>query len=364
LTKTVVTFGEIMGRLCPSGFLRFKQACPGNLEMTFAGAEANVAASICMLGGNARFVTALPDHDISIACLSQLKGLGIDTSAILIRDVGRLGLYFVEAGANQRPSNVIYDRAGSTVSLTDSDCYDWERIFTGACWFHVSGITPALSQAAATAAITAVTAAKKAGITVSCDLNFRKKLWRWDESLEPKQLAQKSMRQLLPYVDVVIGNEEDAFDVLGIKAGESDVESGQLDIDKYPQVARKIVRQFGNVSKVSITLRESISASHNNWGAMLYDTKQDNAWMAPMIDGTYYPYKIKNIVDRVGGGDAFSAGLIFALNDNDLNQNETALSFAVASSCLAHSISADFNYSSREEVEKLMTGSGTGRVVR
>jgi len=364
LKKTVVTFGEIMGRLCPSGFLRFRQSMPGNLEMTFAGAEANVAASICMLGGQSRFVTALPSNDISQACLSHLKGLGIDTSAIVIQDVGRFGLYFVEAGANQRPSNVIYDRSASTVSLTSSDRYDWKTVFADASWFHVSGITPALSQTAAQATLAAVQAAKTAGVTVSCDLNFRSKLWNWDDALTPRQLAQKTMRQILPYVDVIIGNEEDASDILGVTAGETDAEAGNLDIEKYPQVARKIVQQFGHVAKVAITLRESISASHNNWGAMLYDAKQDKACMAPMIDGKYHPYRIKNIVDRVGGGDAFSAGLIFALNNDDLCEQEKAISFATASSCLAHSICGDFNYSIRTEVESLMKGKASGRVVR
>jgi 2-dehydro-3-deoxygluconokinase len=364
MKKTVVTFGEIMGRLCPGGFLRFNQSMPGKLELTFAGAEANVAASISILGGKAKFVTALPDNDITNSCLSFLKGLGIDISEILIRDLGRLGLYFVETGANQRPSNVIYDRAGSTVSMTGPDCYDWKKIFKDACWFHTSGITPALSKEAADATIEAVKAAKKTGVTVSCDLNFRKKLWRWDKTLKPKELAQNTMSEILPYADVVIGNEEDASDILGITAGETDVESGKLDIEKYPQVAKKIIERFDNVSKVAITLRESISASHNNWGAMLYDGKKEKSWFAPTVDGQYHPYEIKNIIDRVGGGDAFSAGLIFALNDEKFCDNEAALSFAVASSCLAHSIRGDFNYSKCSEVERLMKGSGSGRVIR
>lgn len=360
----VVTFGEIMGRLTPAGFLRFRQALPGSLEVTFAGAEGNVAASIANLGAKAAFVTALPKHSVADACVSNLRSAGVDTTHIFRTDKGRLGLFFLETGANQRPSNVIYDRAGSSISLTEADEYNWKKIFTGACWFHISGITPAISSIAADAAITAVTEAKAAGLTVSCDLNFRKKLWQWDTSLSPRQLAQKTMKKILAYVDVVIGNEEDASDVLGITAGDTDVSAGKLDIDRYPQVARQIVSQFPNVTKVAITLRESISANHNNWGAMLYSAKADNAFFAPVTGETYTPYQIKNIVDRVGGGDSFAAALIYASITDDLKSPKDAIAFAVASSCLAHSIKGDFNYSTRAEVEALMKGSGTGRVVR
>jgi 2-dehydro-3-deoxygluconokinase len=360
----VVTFGEIMGRLAPEGFLRFTQAMPGQLDLTFAGAEANVAASICNLGGEASFVTALPKHSVADACIASLKALDVDTSYIIRTDAGRLGLYFLETGANQRPSNVIYDRDYSSVGMTDADAYPWDKIFAGAEWFHISGITPAVSAKAADAALAAVKAAKANGVTVSCDLNFRKKLWKWDANLSAKELAEKTMRGILPYVDLVIGNEEDASDVLGIKAGDTDVHSGELDIDRYPEVAQKIIAQFGNVSKVAITLRESISASHNNWGAMLFDKAEGKAFFAPLKDGAYQSYQIKNIVDRVGGGDSFAAGLVFALTTPELSDSQTAISFAVASSCLAHSIKGDINYSSRKEVEALMGGSGSGRVVR
>ena len=360
----VVTFGEIMGRLAPEGFLRFTQAMPGQLDLTFAGAEANVAASICNLGGEASFVTALPKHSVADACIASLKALDVDTSYIVRTDAGRLGLYFLETGANQRPSNVIYDRDYSSVGLTDADAYPWDEIFAGAEWFHISGITPAVSALAADAALAAVKAAKANGVTVSCDLNFRKKLWKWDANFSAKELAEKTMRGILPYVDLVIGNEEDASDVLGIKAGDTDVHSGELDIDRYPEVAQKIIAQFGNVSKVAITLRESISASHNNWGAMLFDKAEGKAFFAPLKDGAYQSYQIKNIVDRVGGGDSFAAGLVFALTTPELSDSQTAISFAVASSCLAHSIKGDINYSSRKEVEALMGGSGSGRVVR
>ncbi|MBN1556233.1 MAG: sugar kinase [Phycisphaerae bacterium] len=353
-----------MGRFCPEGFMRFRQAMPGRLELTFGGAEANVAASLSMLGAQARFVTALPDNEITAACLAELHGLGVDTSRILVRDEGRFGLYFVETGANQRPSNVIYDRAHSTISLTPAECYDWPAIFDGAEWFHVSGITPAISQPAADAALAACKAAKTADVTISCDLNFRKKLWRWDSALKPKELAEKTMREILPFVDVIIGNEEDASDVLGIQAGQSNVDAGQLDIERYPQVARSIREQFPRVAKVAITLRESLSASHNNWGAMLYDAATDQAHFAPTADGVYQPYEIKNIVDRVGGGDSFSAGLIYAFNDKVLSDPKDAVAFAVAASCLAHSVIGDVNYSTRGEVLRLMKGNAAGRVVR
>ncbi len=362
--KRVIGFGEIMGRLAPEQTYRFCQACPGKIDLTFGGAEANVTASVAILGGYSEFVTALPKHAVADGCVRLLKGLGVETSHIVRTDDGRLGLYFMETGANQRPSNVIYDRSGSSVSLTPSSAYDWEGIFSDSGWLHVSGITPALSRVAAETVRYAVERAHKAGITVSCDLNFRKKLWQWDPSMTPRELAGKTMRGILRFVDVVVGNEEDAYDILGIRAGESDVESGALAIDRYPDVARSIASEFPGVKRVAITLRESISASHNNWGAMLYNVADDNAVFAPMDGDTYRPYQIRSIVDRVGGGDSFAAGLVFALHSGDYANDTDALSFAVAASCLAHSIKGDMNFSTRDEVETLMRGSGSGRVVR
>lgn len=361
----IVTFGEIMARLAPPGFLRLSQALPGSLDVTFAGAEANVAASLAMLGADAEFVTALPRHALADACLAVLRGLNVETRHVVRTDAGRLGLYFLESGANQRPSQVIYDREYASVSLTPSASYDWDAICEGAQWFHVTGITPALSETAAHVALQAVEAAKTRGLTVSCDLNFRKKLWRWDPDVPPRELAEKTMRRLLPHVDVLVANEEDCSDVLGITAGSTDVHSGQLEIDRYPDVARQVVEQFPNLGHVAITLRESLSASHNNWGGMLYVAGTQQVCFAPCDDGgAYRPYEIKNIVDRVGGGDAFAAGLIFALTIPELQAPETAIRFAVAASCLAHSIMGDFNYHTRKEVESLMGGSGSGRVVR
>jgi 2-dehydro-3-deoxygluconokinase len=360
----VVTFGEIMGRLAAPGFLRLRQALPGSLDVTFGGAEANVAASLTLLGAQGVFVTALPRNAVADACLASLQRLGIDTQHIVRTDEGRMGVYFLEAGANQRPSQIVYDRAGSSVSLTVADRYDWAAAFAGAEWFHVTGVTPSLSRTAAEATLAAARAAKAAGLTVSCDLNFRKKLWRWDSSVLPRELAENTMREVLPYVDLVVANEEDCEAVLAIDAAETDVEGGDLRIASYMDVARQLVEQFPNVNMVGITLRESISASHNNWGAMLYRADDDQAYLAPMQGDTYRPYEIRNIVDRVGAGDAFAAGLIFALTSTELNSPETAVRFAAAASCLAHSIVGDINYSSRAEVESLMGGSGSGRVVR
>ncbi len=353
-----------MGRICPPGFKRFRQALPGDLNLTFAGAEANVAASLSLFGAETRFVTALPVNDITEACKGSLESVGVDTQFIVNSNSGRLGLYFVESGANQRPSRVIYDRDYSAVSMTAAEAYDWDGILDGAQWFHTTGITPSLSEQSAETTVEAVKRAKAAGLQVSCDLNFRNKLWKWKPSLSAKELAQETMRNILPYVDVVIGNEEDAADVLGIHAENTDVHGGKIDAAKYTDVARKIAEQFPNVSKVAITLRESISASHNNWGAMLYVKSEDKAYFAPLDGEEYVPYEIRNIVDRVGGGDSFGAGLIFALNTPEHSDAPNAISYAVAASCLAHSIYGDFNYSSRSEVEALLSNGGSGRVVR
>ncbi|MCP4974791.1 MAG: sugar kinase [Maribacter sp.] len=361
--KTVVTFGEIMGRLAPPANIRLRQA--RNFDVTYAGAEASVAASICNFGGKARYVSALPRHALAEATMDSIRSVGIDTRYVLRTDNGRLGLYFLETGANQRPSNVIYDRADSAIAITPADQYDWDGIFYGAQWLHLSGITPALSKNAANATVVAAKKAKAVGASVSIDLNFRGKLWKWDSSKTSRDLAQKTMRTILPFVDVVIGNEEDCHDVLGIEAGNTNVHSGTLDTSRYPEVARQVAKQFPNVGKVAITLRESYSASHNNWGAMLYDVASDQPFFAPLgVDGHYSPYQIKNIVDRVGGGDSFAGGLIFALTTSELSETQTALNYAVAASCLKHSIKGDFNYSTRAEVERLMHGNASGRVVR
>ncbi len=361
----IVTFGEVMGRLAPESFLRLAQAMPGRLEFTFGGAESNVAASLALLGAEAEFVTALPDTELGDACLAYFRGLGVGTSNILRVPGSRLGLYFVETGANQRPSHVVYDRAHSALARAPASAYPWEAIFDGAAWFHVSGITPAVSRAAAESVQAAVETARRLGLTVSCDLNFRKKLWRWEPPLAPRDLAGKTMRALLPFVDLLIANEEDAADVLGIRAAAGDAQAGRLEAGAYPDVAREIRRQFGQLRAVAITLRQSVSATHNNWGGLLYDAASDAAHFAPSDEsGAYRPYAITAIVDRVGGGDAFAAGLIFALTTPALAAPERAVAFAAAASCLAHSVKGDVNYASRAEVEALLAGGGSGRVVR
>ena len=361
--NTIVTFGEIMARLAAPHNLRLRQT--RTLDVTYAGSEASVAVSICNFGGSARYVTALPKHSLADATIDAVRALGVDTSKIIRTDKGRLGTYFLETGANQRPSNVIYDREGSSVSLVKVDAYDWDHIFDGASWLHLSGITPALTSNSADVTLEAAKKAKAAGCNVSIDLNFRNKLWKWDESKSAKELAQHTIRRILPFIDVVIGNEEDCHDVLGIRAGNTDVHSGDLDTSRYPDVAKQVIEQFSNVSMVAITLRESLSATHNNWGAMLYDGKSQKAHFAPLDkELNYEPYKIKNIVDRVGGGDSFAGGLIFALTTEELQSPEIAIKYAVAASCLKHSIKGDFNMSNRAEVEKLMGGATSGRVIR
>jgi 2-dehydro-3-deoxygluconokinase len=345
--------------------LRFRQALPGTFDVTFAGAESNVAVSVALFGGKSVFVSAVPKHSIADACIGTLRGLGVDVSSLIRTDKGRMGIYFVEAGANQRSSNVIYDRDYSSISMEPGSSYDWKQIFSGASWFHITGITPSLSKNAAEVSLDAVRAAKQAGLTVSCDLNFRKKLWRWEPSTNSHTLAAKVMGGILPFVDVLIANEEDVQDVLGISSDAVDTASGEIDVQKYPDVARKVKEQFPNLKKIAFTLRESVSATHNNWGALLYDSVSDKASFAPMDETGYSPFQIHAIVDRIGGGDSFGGGLIYALNDEELGrQDETAIGFAAAASCLCHSIKGDFNFSTREEVIALMKGKTSGRIVR
>jgi 2-dehydro-3-deoxygluconokinase len=361
----LVTLGEVMVRLAPEEFLRVAQVLPGRLEATFGGGEVNVAVSVAQQGGQAAFATVLPDNVLTDAFEQELRRLKVDPSLVQRSKVGRFGIYFVETGANQRAGTVTYDRDYSSISLSPPADYNWEAIFAGATWFHITGITPALSANSASAALHAVKLARERKIVVSCDLNFRKKLWRWKAGTSPVGLARETMQALLPFVDLVIANEEDADMCLGIEAPDSIVEAGELNLDGYAEVARQVVQQFPNVSRLAITLRESISASHNNWGAMLYEGGSDTVHLSPTSSGgRYAPYEIRNIVDRVGAGDSFAAGLIFALNTPGLDAPETAVRYAVAASCLKHSIKGDFNYATRAEIEALMKGGGSGRVQR
>jgi len=357
-------FGELMMRVTPPGFLRFRQALPGAMDITFGGGEANLCAAVALLGQPVRFLTALPKHAPADAAIGYLAGLGIDTSSILRRQ-GRLGIYYLEMGANQRGSSVLYDREGSSVSLAAPEEYDFALALQGVHRVHVTGITPSLSQNAFRSTLELVRRAKQAGALVSCDLNYRNKLWRWEPGTEAPALAGRCMCDILPHVDLVIGNEEDAEKVLGIRAEGTAVEHGKIHPGAYHDVARQIARRFPNVSQVAITLRESISASHNNWGAMLYIAADDRAYFAPVdADGYYRSYQIRNIVDRVGAGDSFGGGLIYALDTPELAEPSAALNFAVAASCLKHSIYGDVNYVTAAEVKALAGGREAGRVQR
>ena len=343
MENAFITFGEIMLRLKSPGYERLMQS--NMLESTFGGGEANVAVSLSQFGLTTRYVTLLPDNDIGRACTAELMKFGVDTSCVAFTP-GRIGIYFLEAGANQRPSKVIYDRDNSCIAVAAAGCIKWEGVFLDGKWCHITGITPAISDSAARLSIEAARAAKKAGLTVSCDLNYRKNLWKYGKK------APEVMDELVKYVDVIIANEEDIQKALDIQY-QSDVESGELDSQTYEELARRVVQRYPNVKKVAITLRESKSASHNDWSACLY------------CDGKFLvseKYEIKDIVDRVGGGDSFSAGFIYGLNK--YADDAMALEFAVAASCLKHSIIGDFNRVSVQEVELLMGGNASGRISR
>ena len=343
-----LTVGELMLRLKTPGHERLFQS-PA-FEATFGCGEANVAVSLANFGLDAGFVSALPDNPIGDAAIRELRGFGVDTRHVQ-RDGERMGIYFLETGANQRPSNVVYDRAHSSIATARSEDFDWPRIFEGCTWLHITGITPALSASAAQLSLDAVQAAKAAGVTVSCDFNYRGKLWKYGKS------APEVMTELVRHVDVGIANEEDCQKSLGIKADDLSVEHGSLDTGKYERLTAEVMTAFPNLSILAVTLRESKSADHNGWSACLRDRAAG--------DGGFIRskrYEMTDIVDRVGGGDSFASALIYALATYD--QRQQALEFAVAASCLKHSISGDFNRVSVAEVEKLMGGDASGRVQR
>ncbi|MCM1234612.1 MAG: sugar kinase [Ruminococcus flavefaciens] len=337
----LVTFGEIMMRLNPEGFGRFLQA--EKFETSYAGGEANVAVSVANYGAEAAFVSKVPDHDIGQCAINVLRHFGVDTSSV-VRGGKRLGIYFVEKGASQRPSKVIYDRANSSIAEAAPSDFDWKAIFKGADWFHFTGITPALGGSLPEICLDACKTAKEMGVSVSCDLNFRKKLWSSEQ-------AGETMGKLMRYVDVCIANEEDAKDVFGIAAPDTDLNTGKISREGYISVAQQLTERFG-FKKVAITLRGSLSASVNDWAGMLYSDGQ--AVFSPT-------YRI-NIVDRVGGGDSFGGGLIFSLMSG--YDDQKAINFAVAASCLKHTIEHDFNLVSVSEVESLAGGNASGRVQR
>jgi 2-dehydro-3-deoxygluconokinase len=343
-SQLVVSFGETMLRLAPPGFERFLQS--PQFVATFGGGEANVAVALAGFGNPARYVTVLPPNNpIADALIGELRRFGVDTSDVL-RGPGRMGVYFVETGSNQRPSKVVYDRENSAIALAKPGAVDWGKAFAGAGWFHITGITPALSQSAAELSIESIRAARQAGLTVSCDLNFRKNLWKYGKT------AQQVMSDLFRFVDIGIANEEDCQAALGIHA-DVDVSSGRLDQQSYRALAEKVLSAYPDLKMLAITLRESKSASHNGWSAVLHDRRE-------FIASRHY--EITHIVDRVGGGDSFAAGLIFGLLN--LGTHADALEFAVAASCLKHSIPGDFSRVSKDEVEQLIKSGGSGRVQR
>lgn len=339
-----LSFGEIMLRLKTPGHERFFQS--PSFEATFGGGEANVAVALSNYGLSSGFVSALPDNDVGASAIGELKRFGVDTSHVR-RSGERVGIYFLESGANQRPSKVIYDRAHSSISECKPGDFDWGSIFAGAKWLHITGITPALTQDSADLSIECVKAAKQAGLTVSCDFNFRGKLWKYGKS------APEVMSELVKYVDVGIANEEDCQKSLGISV-DVDVETGELDTKKYEALSEKVLELYPDMSTIAITLRESHSADRNGWSACLRDREQGFKLSRH--------YELTDIVDRVGGGDSFASALIYGLNAYDDKQQ--SLEFAVAASCLKHSILGDFNRVTVPEVEKLMSGDGSGRVQR
>ena len=343
----VITFGEIMLRLSTPGYLRFAQA--RQFDATFGGGEANVAVSLANYGIDTEFVTRLPDNDIARSCLRELRSFGVGT-AHCITGGDRLGIYFLETGAVARPSKVVYDRAGSSIATIAPGMIDWDKVFEGADWFHWTGITPALSQGAADVCLEAVRAANRLGVTVSCDLNYRKNLWKYGKS------ASEVMPALVEGCDIILGNEEDAEKVFGIKPEGFDASAtaGSIDQGRFRSVAEQLMARFPRARKVIITLRGSINANHNTWGGVLFDGQ--TLYESPRYD-------ITHIVDRVGGGDSFMGGLIYGLLTYP-GDDQRALNFAVAASCLKHTIFGDFNQVTVAEVENLMKGDGSGRVSR
>jgi 2-dehydro-3-deoxygluconokinase len=342
--KTTVTFGEIMLRLAPPGFEKILQS--PQFVATFGGGEANVAVAVAQLGLPAAFVTVLPDKNpVADAVIGELRRFGVDTSKI-VRGKGRLGIYYLEAGANQRASKVVYDRDYSAIALAKPGDINWDRALEDAGWFHVTGITPAISGSAADLALEAAKKAREKGITVSCDLNYRKNLWKWGKP------TAEVMRELVKNIDIAIANEEDVQMALGIEA-EVDVHSGKLERGQYERLTAKVLGEFPNLKAIAITLRESKSASHNGWSACLNDRQSFRLSRA---------YEITHIVDRVGAGDSFAAGLIYGFQV--LPTHQDALEFAVATSCLKHSLPGDFSRTTVDEVNALLKGGGSGRVQR
>jgi 2-dehydro-3-deoxygluconokinase len=345
MNQKVVCFGEVMMRLSPPGYQRFTQT--RSFDLTFGGGEANVAVSLANFGIPVEYVSRLPKNDLGEACLMFLRQFGVGLN-YMVRGGDRLGIYFLEMGTMQRASKVVYDRAGSAIATVAPGMIDWAKVFDGATWFHWTGITPAIAKGPAEVCLEAVKKAKEMGLTVSCDLNYRANLWKWGKT------ASEVMPELVSYADVAIGNEEDAEKVFGIHAPGVDITGGKVDGNAYKVVAEQLVQKFPNLKYVGITLRGSLSASHNTWSGLFYDGQQ--VYLAPI-------FQVTHIVDRVGGGDSFGAGLIYGMLTYG-NDFQKTINFAVAASCLKHSIFGDVNLVTVADAEKLMKGDASGRVSR
>lgn len=354
--KRTVCLGEIMVRITTPGVKKIRQSWPGDAEISFAGSESNVAMSLAIQGCPSSFVTALPKNDVAECCLGMLRNVGVDTERILRTERGRVGAYYVEGGADQRSSKVIYDREDSVFSKTGPEAYDWDKIFEGADWFHASGITPAITRTTADLVIEAVKQAKKRGLTVSWDLNYRTKLWLWDPSKSQKELAQEVTAKVLPYADVLIGNIEDS-DCVGVYTNDT--------IEHNPEFCHTLLKKYPNIKLIATILRDMPSANRDSWGGILYDAKSDKQYVAPLKNGVFAPWRVEDIVDPIGSGDAFSAALIYALKDPEIKGDlQFAAEYTMACSVLAQTMRGDCNYTTKAEALALLKKGSNGAVQR
>ncbi len=362
--KPVACFGEILLRLSSPHHRRLRQSLPGSLETSFAGAEANVAATLAGLGQAAELVTALPRNDVAEACLASLRAVGVGLRHVALVDQDRFGLFFAEPGANQLAGRVIYDRLGSSFSLAPPETYPWEAIVREAGWFHTTGISPGVSRPAAAATIAGVTAARRAGLQVSFDVNFRRQLWRWDPARGQEQLVRSTLAEILPHVTVLIGGVADLALIAGLNADHRIASAGDDPLQGPLSVARAVADRHPHLEHIAITLRGGLSADRQEWGALLFSPATGKTHAAPRRAEAYQPYSIWDVVDRIGTGDVFAGSLIFALRDPELADPGRALAFAAAASCLAHSVPGDFKLIRRAEVEALVAGGGSGQLMR